>query len=204
MASTNAIANEAKQKVREHIQTFPRRQSHYSRSSNQKREYLDEGLSISRMYLLYQEKYEPQVKESGAKPEVKEWLYRKIFNEEFNLSFGYPRSDTCETCDILNVAIRSSISEDERVEKQEELATHQGNASKGYQLERSDAESTKATRYHSLITFDLMQNLPVPTLTHGSMFYSRQLWVYNFGVHNATSGSANMYMWNENLILYSK
>ena len=39
----------------------------------------------------------------------------------------------------------------------------------------------------NILTFDLMQNVPVPTLTHGSMFYSRQLWVYNFGIHNATT-----------------
>lgn len=195
----NAISDEAKQKVREHINSFPHRKSHYSRSSNRKREYLDEGLSISRMYLLYQEKYEPQIMESGGKPEVKEWLYRKIFNEEFNLSFGYPRSDTCETCDLLNVAIRAGLPEDERVKKQEELAVHQEKASKGYQSLRADTESTKSVEDRALITFDLMQNLPVPTLTHGSMFYSRQLWVYNFGIHNATLGSASMYMWNESI-----
>ena len=74
------------------------------------------------MYLLFQEKYEPQVRESGYKPEVKEWLYRKIFNEEFNLSFGYPRSDTCETCDLLNVAIRGCMHEEDRAKLQEELA----------------------------------------------------------------------------------
>ena len=51
----------------------------------------------------------------------------------------------------------------------------------------------------NILTFDLMQNLPVPTLTHGSMFYSRQLWVYNFGIHNATTGRATMCMWNESV-----
>ena len=29
------------------------------------------------------------------------------------------------------------------------------------------------------------------------IFYSRQLWVYNFGVHNVTTNDVNMYMWNE-------
>ena len=193
----NAISDEAKEKIRDHIKSFPHRQSHYSRASNIKRQYLDGGLSISRMYLLFQEKYEPQVRESGYKPEVKEWLYRKIFNEEFNLSFGYPRSDTCETCDLLNVAIRGCMHEENRAKLQEELATHQEKASQGYQLLHADAESTKGTRNQAVITFDLMQNLPVPTLTHGSMFYSRQLWVYNFGIHNATTGAADMYMWNE-------
>ena len=145
------------------------------------------------MYLLYLEKYEPQVNESGVKPEVKEWLYRKIFNEEFNLSFGYPRSDTCETCDLFNVAIRASTVEEEREEKKKNLLfikKKQVKAINCYVLMLSLLK-------HALVTFDLMQNLPVPTLTHGSMFYSRQLWVYNFGVHNATSGAANMYMWNE-------
>ena len=56
------------------------------------------------MHRLYLEKYEPELGE-GEKPQVKEWLYRKIFNEEFNLGFGYPRSDTCEKCDLLKVLI---------------------------------------------------------------------------------------------------
>ena len=35
----------------------------------------------------------------------------------------------------------------------------------------------------ALITFDMMQKLPVPTFTHNSMFYLRQMWVYNLGIH---------------------
>ena len=190
----HSIPDQVKERIREHIKLFPRRKSHYSRSSNRKREYLDEGLSISRMYRLYLEKHEP---EAGTNPQAKEWLYRKIFNEEFNLSFGYPRSDTCETCDLLNVTIKATISEEDREEIQKELADHQEKASQGYQLLRDDTKASKSTENHVLLTFDLMQNLPVPTLTHGAMFYSRQLWVYNFGIHNATTSTASMYMWNE-------
>ena len=193
----HAVRNEMKHTVREHIMSFPRRKSHYSRTDNHKREYLDEGLSISRMYIMYLKKYEPGVSESGCKPIIKQWLYRKIFNEEFNLSFGYPRSDTCETCDLLHLEIQSSKSAGERVQCQDELAQHQEQASQGYRLLRTDTEASKRSPDHVLLTFDLMQNLPVPTLTHGSMFYSRQLWVYNFGIHNTTSGSARMYMWDE-------
>ena len=149
------------------------------------------------MYQLYLEKYEPGVIETGMKPEVKEWLYRKIFNEEFNLSFGYPRSDTCETCDLLNIEMQACKSDADRASIRDELAAHQEKASQGYRCLRTDTEATKGTTDHALLTFDLMQNLPVPTLTHGSMFYSRQLSVYNFGVHNTTTGEANMYMWDE-------
>ena len=50
-----------------------------------------------------------------------------------------------------------------------------------------------------MITFDLQQNLPVPTLTHSSMFYLPQLWVYNFGIHDCGTGSATMCIWNETI-----
>ena len=85
----HAISEQLKKQIRQHIEFFPCRKSHYSQTDNRKRRYLSENLSISRMYLLYLEKHEPQVKDSGDKPQVKEWLYRKIFNEEYNLSFGY-------------------------------------------------------------------------------------------------------------------
>ena len=195
----HAISDELKKQVREHIELFPRRKSHYSRADNKKREYLDEGLSISRMYLLYLEKYEPQIKTTGAKPQVKEWLYRKIFTEEYNLGFGYPRSDTCETCDLLQVTIKAAQSEAEREESQQELAAHQEKASQGYSALRAAKEATGSCVNHTLITFDLMQNLPVPTLTHSSMFYSRQLWAYNLGIYRYSSvvDDATMCMWNE-------
>ena len=69
------------------------------------------------------EKYEPELAE-GEKPQVREWLYRTIFNEEFTYGFGYPRSDTCEQCDLLKVAIDSAQTNDERDKLQMELATH--------------------------------------------------------------------------------
>ena len=85
----HAIGEEIKEQIRDHIRSFPRQQSHYSRGDNYKREYLPEGLSIAAMYRLYLKKFEPQ---TDKKPIVMEWLYRKIFVQEFNLSFGYPRS----------------------------------------------------------------------------------------------------------------
>ena len=100
-------------------------------------------------------------------------------------------------CDLLHVAIQASKSENESMEVQAELATHQENANQGYSALRSDTEATKNSTDSILFTFDLMQNLPVPTLTHVSMFYSRQLWVYNFGIHNSSTGVATMCLWNE-------
>jgi len=93
----HATSEELKAQVREHISSFPSQESYYLHHDNKKRRYLPETLSIARMHRLYLEKYEPEL-DKGEKPYVKEWLYRKIFNEEFNYGFGY-----CVVTPVKNV-----------------------------------------------------------------------------------------------------
>lgn len=68
--------------IKQHIESFPKVESHYCRVSS-KREYLDARLSIKAMFKLYVEKV-------GASSAVKEHMYRKVFNEEYNFSFHKP------------------------------------------------------------------------------------------------------------------
>ena len=75
--------SEDKAFIRQHIESFPVYESHYSRSDNPHRRYLSPELSQAKMYHLYKEK----CNENGCRP-VSDWVYRKIFCEEFNLSFG--------------------------------------------------------------------------------------------------------------------
>ena len=44
------------------------------------------------MYCMFKERY-PLEKSSYES-------YHKIFNSKFNISFGYPRKDTCSFCDL--------------------------------------------------------------------------------------------------------
>jgi len=80
--------------VKEHIAKFPRYISHYTRSKNSK-EFLTGVSSIAEMYHLYVDKCK-----ANSKTAVSEWVYRRIFNCEFNLSFRVPKTDTCKNCDI--------------------------------------------------------------------------------------------------------
>ena len=70
--------------VKDHIQqSFPKYRSHYSRATNPIRQYLHPDQSITKMYLLYKD-----VCSTQGKSQVSEGIYRKVFNEQFNLSFG--------------------------------------------------------------------------------------------------------------------
>ena len=79
----NKTSEEDKAFIRQHIESFPVYESHYSRSDNPHRRYLSPDLSQAKMYHLYKEK----CNENGCRP-VSDWVYRKTFCEEFNLSFG--------------------------------------------------------------------------------------------------------------------
>ncbi|XP_056637703.1 uncharacterized protein LOC130445840 [Diorhabda sublineata] len=99
------IPEKEKDFIRRHINQFPSYESHYSRSHSQKK-YLPSHLSISQMYRLYKE----ECVINNVSPQ-KESMYRKLFVEEFNLSFHKPKNDTCGKCDKFEMLIKTEANE---------------------------------------------------------------------------------------------
>lgn len=79
--------------IREHINRFPRISSHHCRSTTN-RQYLEQTLSIKKMYDLYK----AWCNEKGIIAE-KEWFYREVFNTEFNL-----KKACCDFCESYSYA----------------------------------------------------------------------------------------------------
>lgn len=111
----NAIEDQVKESVREHIRSIPVKESHYVRSRSSKL-YFDESLTFPKLYRLYTEwlasKY-PTYKEANIDQ------YRRIFNTEFNIGFFVPKKDQCLTCTLQN-----TMSEDEKKKNEEVHAYH--------------------------------------------------------------------------------
>ena len=78
---------------------------------------------------------------------------------------------------LLGLISRSQLSTSLEDEREHLQAEHHEKASQGYQSLHTDTKLAKDNPETLVISFDLEQNLPVPTLTHSSMFYLRQLWV---------------------------
>ena len=95
--------------VREHIKSFPAFESHYTRSQNPERKYLNPELNINKMFNLYLEKC-AEINEIV----VNEWTYRKIFKRDFKLYFHQPPKDMCERCDFFNMKIQTTNSDEEK------------------------------------------------------------------------------------------
>lgn len=189
-------------KVIQHIKSFPVRSSHYSRQSTKKK-YLNPDLNVNKMYHLYLEKHEPEAflalknKTASIKPSVSYEFYLRTFNTNFNYSFGYPRSDTCEVCDTLKLKLENETDQDKVRALEAEKLLHLRKAQHFYDVLKDVTQEAKNDPTIEGLCFDYQQNLPVPVLTTGELFYLRQVWVYNIGFYSCKTGCSKMYMFDE-------
>jgi len=101
-------SDQDKNNIRNHIKMFPFKESHYSRNKTNKKYFLNPDLSISRMYDLYKN----HCTENHFNI-LSEFMYRKIFVEEFNLAFKKPNIDTCQLCDKFETILKCSTVNEE-------------------------------------------------------------------------------------------
>lgn len=190
--SVNKIDQDSRNFIIQHIKQFPRYRSHYSQKDNSDTRYLSPELNISKMYSLYKEK----CVESNKVP-TKLSYYWRIFNKEFNLRFHRPHTDTCSRCDSLQNIIKHSTNEVHVKSAKVSLEIHQREAEKACKAKDLDVITHKNRTDTAVVCFDLQQTLPTPLLATSRVFYLRQLWTYNFCVHNLLTGEADMYSWDE-------
>lgn len=85
-SSKNMTSDIKVNEVKNVIHRFPKYESHYARHKSLNRQYLSPDLSVGIMYKLY--------KDEKLNNAVKLNMFRKIFNENFNLYFHAPISDS--------------------------------------------------------------------------------------------------------------
>ena len=108
-----------------------------------------------------------------------------------------PKSDTCKTCDAFNVSVNAGEDPEKKQALTAEWELHKCKAERAYHQLQEDTASCKASCDVDMITFDLEQTLPTPSLTTNVVFYKTQLWTYNLGIHSCKDGRATMHMWDE-------
>lgn len=186
---SNKTSIERKNEVKQFIERFPSYESHYCRPKSSNRKYLSPDLSLGKMYELY--------KNDSNNP-VSFYIFRNVFNTEFNLTFHSPVTDSCKKCDLYNMQIKSTADEllKHRLEIEREL--HQRKAESAREGLKKDTELAKQGEV-AVICFDLMKTLPTPVLTTGICYYKRQLWTYCFGVHDMATNDSYMFVWDESV-----
>jgi hypothetical protein len=181
--------------LKKYIEAFPKYRSHYRREASQK-EYLGPGLNLAKMYKLYHE-----FCEFKSRRPVAEYVFRNVFNTEFNLGFKKPKHDTCKECDEISSSISSAVVPNQmklKLEKRKEI--HMTNVEWTCREFKQDVLNAKNSNDElQCITFDLQKTLEVPSLSTSVAYYKRQLWVYNLCVYDECTRTPYMYIWNESV-----
>ncbi|KAL2086584.1 hypothetical protein ACEWY4_017643 [Coilia grayii] len=186
-APPNKVPESSKDKIREHINSFPKLESHYSRKDTNKL-YLEGSLNLPKMYALYQEKCEQEWK---IKPE-KQSLYRTVFDNEFNLAFHTPKKDACKYCEWYQ-----RLEDSEKTNHKDEYDAHQLRKTQAREQKENDKNKAKEHESYKAVTFDLEQVLTTPWSNVSSLYYSRKLSTYNLTVYELGSKDVECYMWHE-------
>lgn len=182
----NAIPEEENILIRQHIESFPIKETHYS---NKDYYYLDSKLSLKIMHRLYTEKH-PNTR-------IRYSYNVKYFHEHYNhLHFGRPQVDTCCKCEELNVKIKSpSLGENDKRAAVVELMIHKRRAKKFFTSLRESTNECKNRDDLMVLTFDFMQNVHLPEIPVQEMFYLTQLSVNVFSIHNCKTGQGFFYVY---------
>ena len=121
-----------------------------------------------------------------------------ISSTTFCVSLHYrPRTDTCKVCDEMKVKVDAESDPTTKQRLKGEWDLHKRRAERAYQQLKEDTALAKSSSDVDTITFDLEQSLPTPVLTTNIVFYKRQLWTYNLGIHDCKTSKAYMHMWHK-------
>ncbi|CAH2095681.1 unnamed protein product [Euphydryas editha] len=162
-----------RQSVREFIKSLKCVESHYCRSSTQQCKYLPSELNINKSYKLY----------NSQNPDstVKSSYFRFIFNADFNLSSGTPRTDVCSKCIELSEKLKTENDPSVKVNLMTEKRIHRLKARAFFNMFREKKEGM------ATFSFDCQKKLVLPKVPDHSFYCSRQLYMYNFTMIRGSS-----------------
>lgn len=167
--------------IKAHIESFPVVESHYARAKT-RRLYLPSDLNITKMAHLFREKQPDLI--------VKDSLYRRVFNNNYNFGFHMPKKDACATCHAYNNSLKSDTDQ----KRQEE---HLQNKKAARESKETDKMIALGNPQVKVYTFDLQSVLTTPCGNVSNLYYSRKFASYNSTFYDLATKDGFCYFWHE-------
>lgn len=170
--------------IAEHINRFPRVESHYCRKDS-KKEYLHHDLTLKKMYNMFLQEYNETVSVT---------LYRNVF-QSMNLSFHSPKKDQCSLCNTYwegTSEVKEKLQEryDRHIKEKEEIRRIK---------KECKIRATQNANISCCVSFDLQQVIYLPQCKESAIFYKRRLANYNFTIYDLNSKDCVCNLWNETI-----
>lgn len=137
--------------------------------------------------------------------------YRNVFNKKFNVSFGYPRSDTCSTCNVhtnkcieLTTKIKNLANGDEKSKAETELRQMEvlkkcnlKQAEKCNSRKKLCRENARRNKNMSVLCMDFQRNLDLPHIITNDAYYRRKSAYNMFNIHEIAIKDSIFYSYTE-------
>ena len=130
-------------------------------------------------------------------------MYSDIFNYEFSIAFGYLRSDIWDLCERHQVAIKAAGANSNLAEKRELEVEHELHIRKADIFTVQINEVTESPQAllpdgdTAVLAMDYQKNWPLPLTGVSQEYYKRQLWIYNFCIHDNVTNCATIFLYAE-------
>lgn len=184
--------DEVRNAMKEHIERYPKYDSHYSRSHTGKT-YMPSYLNMSKMY----DEYKTLCQSEGETKYGSYDLFKKVFHQT-GYKFKQPAIDTCRACDMYEMKIKQCKSTENKSKMQLEFESHKQVADEGYAQKRIDKENCSTDVSKVVLVFDLQKVLNTPSLTTNIAYYKRLLSTYNLTIRDCSKdGGTDCFMWYE-------
>ncbi|PSN30021.1 hypothetical protein C0J52_27404 [Blattella germanica] len=126
--------------------------------------------------------------------------YREYFRQNYAYRFGRPQIDTCSLCEDLKAKLRSPhINENAQRVARAELEVHLRRSRKFYKSLKERSSVSQSAHIRS-ITFDFMQNLPLPNIPVQETLYLLYLYHEGQGKKGANEVSSFLYHYVQHYI----
>ncbi|KAL4703105.1 hypothetical protein ACJJTC_018142 [Scirpophaga incertulas] len=182
------LTEDVKKSVCDHIKHLQPVESHYVRKDTS-RLYLDSDLNFHKLFIMYNEWFNPNTYESKAETERQ---YKNIANDNFKLSFFKPKKDQCDVCH------KYKTNESQTVLDRQAYANHILNKNTARNLKAADKRDALSSSGKIIsATFDFQKVLNTPYGEISVFYYKRKLNTMNFTVFNMAAKAATCYMWHE-------
>lgn len=184
-------SDEVTQSIIEFPSQLKCKKSHYARTDSG-RSYLPPQWSVKYLWEQWSKKRILDNKSTASRGK-----FHKIFINNFNLSYGHPRQDICSHCSEMGAKINMERDAEKKNELTYELQNYKIN-SKIFSKTMLNVKPGSVN-----VSFDMMQNQPIPKLAVTDTFYSRQVWLYNltfyinFSNSEQNSENCQLYTWVE-------
>ncbi|KAJ8893667.1 hypothetical protein PR048_006267 [Dryococelus australis] len=153
------------------------------------KKYLPPHLTISELHKKYCEVED--------KPVIYT-IFSKLFSEA-DIAIKNPKNDTCRTCDEVKMKLMHAGNDEQISLKQQQDLLHNV-VELAYQVEIADKHLSKTDNSMTVLTFDLHQCLPTPSLQTSEAFYERQLWTISLTVHSMKNDQVTcFFLWYESM-----